>query len=73
MSNAEPVAVVTGVGPGTGAAIARRFARGGYAVAMLARNRERLSRLESEITGSSANAGCSRMREPSYHSKIPRP
>src|SRR5438477_2714078 len=47
MSN--PVAVVTGVGPGTGAAIARRFSRGGYAVAMLARTRERLASLEREI------------------------
>ena len=37
MSESKPVALVTGVGPGTGAAMARRFARGGYAVAMLAR------------------------------------
>jgi NAD(P)-dependent dehydrogenase (short-subunit alcohol dehydrogenase family) len=41
--------MVTGVGPGTGAAIARRFARGGYAVAMLARDRARLTLLEREI------------------------
>src|SRR5262249_13960260 len=46
---ANPVVVVTGVGPGTGAAIARRFSRGGYAVAMLARTRERLVALEREI------------------------
>src|SRR6202789_631813 len=50
----NPVAVVTGVGPGTGAAIARRFARGGYAVAMLARNRDRLTSLEREIASSHA-------------------
>src|ERR1700691_4262975 len=50
----NPVAVVTGVGPGTGAAVARRFARGGYAVAMLARNRERLASLEREIADSHA-------------------
>jgi len=49
VSNNNPVAVVTGVGPGTGAAIVRRFAQGGYAVAMLARNRERLAQLESEV------------------------
>ena len=30
------VALITGVGPGTGAALARRFAEGGYQVAMLA-------------------------------------
>src|SRR5271156_286864 len=50
----SPVAIVTGVGPGTGAAIARRFARGGYAVAMLARNRDRLAALEREIPNSHA-------------------
>jgi len=45
----NPVAVVTGVGPGTGAAIARRFSQGGYAVAMLARSGDRLATLEREI------------------------
>jgi len=49
VNQANPVAVVTGVGPGTGAALVRRFARGGYAVAMLARSRERLAGLEREI------------------------
>jgi NAD(P)-dependent dehydrogenase (short-subunit alcohol dehydrogenase family) len=50
----KPLALVTGVGPGTGAAIARRFAEGGYRVAMLARNAERLSALEKEIPDSIA-------------------
>jgi NAD(P)-dependent dehydrogenase (short-subunit alcohol dehydrogenase family) len=45
------VCLITGVGPGTGAALARRFAHGGYRVAMLARNRERLAALEREIPG----------------------
>lgn len=54
MPDTRPVAVVTGVGPGTGSAIAQRFARGGYAVAMLARNRERLNALEREIAGARA-------------------
>jgi len=36
------VCVVTGVGPGNGLAIVRRFARQGYQVAMLARNAQRL-------------------------------
>ena len=54
MSNTKPVVIVTGVGPGTGAAIARRFAQGGYAVAMLARNRERLTLLEREIPNARA-------------------
>ncbi len=49
MSQPPPVVVVTGVGPGTGAAIARRFSIGGYKVAMLARTRDQLSALEREI------------------------
>jgi short-subunit dehydrogenase len=44
----RPVCLIVGVGPGTGAECARRFARGGYAIAMFARNRERLDELESE-------------------------
>ena len=38
------VCVVTGVGPGTGRALAERFAEG-YEVAMLARNAERLEEI----------------------------
>lgn len=47
----QPIALVTGVGPGTGSAIARRFAKGGFRVAMLARNAERLAELEQELPG----------------------
>lgn len=43
------LAVITGVGPGTGAAMARRFHAGGYSVAMLARSTERLGELEKEL------------------------
>jgi short-subunit dehydrogenase len=50
----KPLAIVTGVGPGTGAAIARRFAEGGYRVAMLARDADRLAVLEKEIPDSIA-------------------
>jgi len=50
----KSIAVVTGVGPGTGAAIARRFARDGYKVAMLARSRERLANLERELADAKA-------------------
>ena len=39
MAESLSVVVVTAVGPGTGAAIARRFSLGGYKVAMLARTR----------------------------------
>jgi len=53
-STLKPLALVTGVGPGTGASVARRFAEGGYRVAMLARNAERLAALEKEIPDSIA-------------------
>jgi NAD(P)-dependent dehydrogenase (short-subunit alcohol dehydrogenase family) len=45
----KPIVLVTGVGPGTGSAITRRFVEGGYRVAMLARDGERLAALEKEI------------------------
>ncbi|MCA9689711.1 MAG: SDR family NAD(P)-dependent oxidoreductase [Nannocystaceae bacterium] len=38
--NAKDVAVVVGAGPGLGGAVARRFAREGFAVALLARREE---------------------------------
>ncbi|MGH8199335.1 MAG: SDR family NAD(P)-dependent oxidoreductase [Steroidobacteraceae bacterium] len=52
MAPKKEVAVVAGVGPGNGAALARRFAAAGYAVALLARTRESLTALASEIEGS---------------------
>ena len=48
----EPVCVITGVGPGNGTSLTRRFAADGYRVAMLARSADRLAALESEIEGS---------------------
>jgi NAD(P)-dependent dehydrogenase (short-subunit alcohol dehydrogenase family) len=48
------VCVVTGVGPGTGSALVRRFAAGGYQVAMLARTEARLRELAAELPGVSA-------------------
>ena len=44
-----PVCLITGVGPGTGSALARRFTEGGYRVALLARNEERLAALEKQL------------------------
>ncbi len=46
------VCMITGVGDGTGAYTARRFAKAGYRVAMIARDKARLSSLETEIPGS---------------------
>ena len=42
----KPVCVVVGVGPGNGAALARRFHAEGFAVALLARSTELSSALE---------------------------
>ncbi len=52
----KPVCLVTGVGQetGTGAEIARRFAAGGYRVAMLARNAANLADLERKYEGTRA-------------------
>jgi NADP-dependent 3-hydroxy acid dehydrogenase YdfG len=50
----KPVAVVTGVGPGLGAALARRFAAT-YAVAILARKADYLKTLAGEIRQGGAN------------------
>lgn len=52
------IAVITGVGSsvGTGAALAKRFTEGGYKVAMLARNADRLKRHESAYPGAYAFA-----------------
>jgi short-subunit dehydrogenase len=44
----KPVAVITGIGPGLGASLVRRFAAT-YAVAMLARKADYLKALAREI------------------------
>jgi NAD(P)-dependent dehydrogenase (short-subunit alcohol dehydrogenase family) len=44
-----PICLISGVGPGTGSALAMRFAEGGYRVALLARNEARLAALEKEL------------------------
>jgi NAD(P)-dependent dehydrogenase (short-subunit alcohol dehydrogenase family) len=53
---AKPVCVVVGVGPGNGAALARRFHKEGYAVALLARSTELSTQLARELAGSRAYA-----------------
>ena len=48
-ADTRPLAIITGVGPGTGSALVRRFALGGFQVAMLARKQARLDALAAEI------------------------
>ena len=45
----KPLAIVTGVGPGTGSSLVRRFVAGGYQVAMIARDVARLDALAAEL------------------------
>lgn len=52
----SPVVLVTGASSGIGEAIARRFARGGYCVAMAARRLDRLEALATEIAGNGGQA-----------------
>jgi len=52
----KPVCVVVGVGPGNGAALARRFHAEGYAVALLARSTELPATLAEELAGARAYA-----------------
>src|SRR5262249_41565532 len=65
----ELVCIVSGVGPGTGTALSRRFAQGGYRVAMLARSAERLASLEREISGATG-FGCDVADEAAVNSTV---
>ena len=56
MRPATPVVVVTGAGAGAGRAIARRFGRAGWRVALLSRGRERLEAARCEIEECGAEA-----------------
>jgi len=52
----RPVAVVVGAGPGTGAAVARRFAAGGFDVAVSARSAEKLAPVAEEVRAAGGRA-----------------
>jgi NAD(P)-dependent dehydrogenase (short-subunit alcohol dehydrogenase family) len=46
----SPLAIVAGAGPGVGIAVARRFAAGGFRVALIARDETRLAALAAPIS-----------------------
>jgi NAD(P)-dependent dehydrogenase (short-subunit alcohol dehydrogenase family) len=50
----KPIAIVTGVGPGTGSAIVRRFAAEGFRVVAMARSPDRIRALEQELSDTHA-------------------
>ena len=50
------VAAVLGVGPGLGATVARRFAREGFAVGLMARGEESLAAAREEVEGTGGTA-----------------
>src|SRR5258708_17612952 len=51
-----PTAFVLGIGPGLGSSVARRFARGGFSVALMARSRGNLDPVQSAIAATGASA-----------------
>ncbi len=52
----DKTAVISGVGPGLGASLARRFAREGFAVGLLARSPDYIGSLADELNEGGANA-----------------
>jgi NAD(P)-dependent dehydrogenase (short-subunit alcohol dehydrogenase family) len=56
MPSSKPVCAVVGIGPGNGTALARRFAREGYAVALIARRTEISETLAAELPDARAYA-----------------
>ena len=53
-ADVQPVCVIVGVGPGNGAAFARRFDRDGYAVALRVRSDEYSRQLASGFVAATA-------------------
>ncbi len=52
----KPLCIVAGVGPGGGAAVARRFAADGFRLALIARRRTELDAIAREVTGAGGEA-----------------
>ncbi len=72
MTKAKQVALVAGVGDGLGSAVARRFARAGFTVVLVARSAERLERIASgvEATGGRGLAYVADLREEAAVTKL---
>ena len=61
-----PVIAIIGAGPGLGAAVARRFGREGFSLALIARNQSKLDAMAAELTaaGFTASAYAADVRTP---------
>lgn len=61
-----PVIAIIGAGPGLGAAVARKFGREGFSVALISRDQTKLETMvkELEADGVSARAYAADVREP---------
>jgi NAD(P)-dependent dehydrogenase (short-subunit alcohol dehydrogenase family) len=57
---AQRICAIVGAGPGNGLAFARRFAAGGYGVALVGRDAEKLGALAAEVPGGRAVAADAR-------------
>ena len=53
----KPVCLITGLGEGTGGFTARRFAKAGYRIALIANSSERLIKLDNEVVVSQGSGG----------------
>ncbi|RFA14069.1 dehydrogenase [Subtercola boreus] len=61
-----PTLAIVGAGPGLGAAVARRFARDGFAIALISRDQSKLDALATELeaAGATARGYAADVREP---------
>jgi NADP-dependent 3-hydroxy acid dehydrogenase YdfG len=61
-----PVIAIIGAGPGLGAAVARRFGREGFSIALISRNQSKLDAMADELTadGITARGFTADVREP---------
>ncbi len=59
----HPLALVIGVGPGIGLAVARRFAQGGFRVALVAQQEERLEAFKAAVGGTEVHAFAADVRD----------
>jgi NADP-dependent 3-hydroxy acid dehydrogenase YdfG len=61
-----PVIAIIGAGPGLGAAVARRFGREGFSIALISRNQSKLDAMADELTadGITARGFAADVREP---------